>query len=294
MRQRWILITVLLFLVLWQAGCAVLEREAAMPTAKPSQEAASSVLVQLGRCCGDVGSRESFLLGGCCASELVIYPDGQIILMEGEYGAYNFVEAELTKDEMCNLLSQIEASGFLQITGTGQLMERDSIYRFDEAAQYSEGAGGYFIQVNGDPPKAVFIYSRYAEYLVPEVRSVYDLLSRYRPQGVKPYVPEGLLLWASAGGTTGAEVSPMEWPTHLPSLAELLEGRSEGDVVIEGELASAIWELFNGTLSEREFIDGGKQYTVIARPLLPHEHDEVQCSCMDSPAPLDAPLPCDK
>lgn len=260
----------------------------------PEDVSTEPTLIQYARRCGDMWGQAAYRLGGCEVPSLIIYTDGQAILMErdDEQPAYRFMEAWLSTSEMCGLLSEIEDTGFFQVAGTGEHMERDPIYRLGDEVQYGDGLGATFIQVNGDPHKAVYIYHPLARYLVPEVRAVSRLLSDYRPQVVRPYVPEAVLMWVELDGIPVSDVAPMPWPAELPSLAGLLGGRDEGDVVVEGELADEVMELFGGALTERVFIEGRREYYVVARPVLPHESERIFYFYPGRSRSLPVPLAC--
>jgi hypothetical protein len=210
--------------------------------------------------------REMYLGRG--APDFVLYTDGQLIRKEGTgyQEGYKFVEIMLGVSDMCALLEEIEGADFFEYEG--------DLYEQIDWSQYGDGAGNSIIQVNGTPSRQIEVESILEDYMVEEVGAVYSLLEDYRPSGMTPYYPERLSLWIEQGaGAAGWWGDPVyqEWPSELPTLSSLLGDRSEGEIVVEGELILPILQLFEHRMIGQVFVDGGRDYYVIARPLLPHE-----------------------
>lgn len=202
---------------------------------------------------------------GSNTPELIIYTDGQTVLRqdnEDEEG-YSFWETTLSSEEMCHLLGQINNSGFFN--------PLDEIYAFDETTEYSDGASNFVIQVNGPLTKTVSIYSKHTGYLVDPIDVVYDLFANYQPvTPVQPYTPQQLLLWITPPFNE-ENLILSEWPAELPALTEIWHARTEPQLLIEGELIAPIQNVFSGQITAKNFLIGDEVYSVVMRPLLPHE-----------------------
>lgn len=196
--------------------------------------------------------------------DLIIYGDGQIIIRDGTYrDSITFREAYLTPLEMCDLRREIEATGFLR--------KHDAF--FTEISG-SMGGGNLIVQVENS------YYSLYysdTPYLIEELASGVEIIQNYRPsQPLMPYSPTYLALWLEIEEEPEA-TTPLPWPTGLPSLANLWSQRGQEDavfanrVIVEGEWIDPIVALFSNQLTQKVFQEENNVYSIIARPLLPHE-----------------------
>jgi len=208
--------------------------------------------------------------------DFVLYTDGQLILSTSN----NLMQKTLSSTEVCTLLSKITSTGFFEVAEgdpSDWVETHKPIYQSVTATQ-DVGEGGLYedIVVNGQPHKAVSVYYILKNYLVKPVRQVFDLITTYKPDGLKPYQPQQVLLWIEPlhpvhlySDTPTPTVQ--SWPTNLPSLSTLLGPQDSGQALIQGGNVQPILKLFSQLPGSRLFIDQGQSYTVIARPLLPHE-----------------------
>jgi TolB protein len=173
------------------------------------------------------------------------------------------METSLSSEAMCQVVGQIEVGGFFEPI--------DPIYAFDETTVYSEGASDFIIQINGPLTKTVDIYLQYTDYLVDEIDLAYHLFATYEPPApVHPYIPEQILLWITPPFNMEG-IALNEWPSELPSLTEIWQDPTNPQVLIEGELVASIMDVFAGRMTAQNYLIGDEVYSVVMRPLLPHE-----------------------
>lgn len=228
------------------------------PTVTPDYfvYATKQIFISLVGCCGDGGANTDDVYGRDTPF-LIIYSDGQMIIREGDFRQYTFVESQLTPSEMCQLRQQIASTGFLE-PHTEFFIQRDE----------SAGVGQLSVQVEDT------YYSFYGgdvQYLVDDLASGYELIRDYRP--IAPFVsytPQYLVLWVEEAEPDETESITL-WPAQLPLLSELWKNPEEPTVFVEGEWVVPIFDLFERRLASKYFQEGDIVYRIIARPLLPHE-----------------------
>ena len=258
------------------------------PTLTPTPFPTKAVLIQFGEFFGDGGSPVDSYFGRG-TPRIVVYADGQLIVRrrDWEYGqTVLWDEASLTRDDLCQLLGRIDRAGFFDVEGGNNSVtyEDDPIYNLPEGLQFGEGGGDHIIQVNGTPSKQVDIYYELVPFVVDEVRTVIELLQEYRPAGLQPYHPQHILVWVETGEsawwlppTPGP--TPWPWPTNYPSLSGAI-GVNGNKLLLSGSDAAALLNIPTGAAVVN---DNGTLYSIIVRPLLPHEApDDI------SPPPYEA------
>lgn len=233
------------------------------------------IFIAFGLFGGDGGSPYLDYLGRNTPS-LILYTDGQMLIREGRFEhaseGYIYQQGTLAPDEMCSLFLAIEKTGFFEVEANGFQGDSDPIYEFDDSVQFSEGGPTYRIHISGPRPKKTYIYFTYVPYLIDEVRATYDLLSSYPLSDTTVYQPNQVVLWIEEdNGEEEKEVQ--SWPDYLPPLLELITSVDyatfEGAVIQEN--VDSLLQLFDNRMTSMSFSEDGKQYRVIARPLLPHE-----------------------
>ena len=206
---------------------------------------------------GDGGSNTDEYLGRG-TPRLIIYGDGQLILQSGRYRErLTFLETTLTAAEMCALRQQIEATGFTQPHTTF-------------FTQRAAGAGAGYLKIQLENTFYSF-YGSEVPYLVDDLAAGVALIRDYQPPGpLRPYSPPSLFLYIEEG--IGENLSPPAvWPADLPPLGELWSDRTQNVIRIGGEWVLPIFDVFSRVLAERTFQEGDATYTLVARPVLPHE-----------------------
>jgi hypothetical protein len=268
------------------------------PSQTPTPFPTKAVLIQFGEFFGDGGSSEDPYFGRDTPT-LVVYADGQVIIRTRDW-SYGYTvlwhEARLTTDEVCQLFSRIDRAGFFDVEGGNNsfMREEDPIYNLPDGLQIGDGAGVYIIQVNGTPSKQVDIYSELAPFVVDEVRTVMELLQEYQPAGLQPYQPEHILLWVESGDTAWwlpptPRATPWPWPTDYPSLGEAVRDSGVGALLLNGSTATPLLDIQNGAGVVNE---NGSLYSIIVRPLLPHESPDSISPPPYRPSSYDLPFEC--
>ncbi len=271
------------------------------PTVTPSAriELTKSVLIQFGSFGGDGGDDFDAYLGRD-APRLVLYTDGQLVMKKGSIrdGSTKFVETKLAPAQVCSLLERIKQAGFFN--------NLDSLYT---SGQNQSGDGGsVIIQINGEPNKQVDIDSYALPYTVKEISATYKILANFDPaKELQPYKPSQIMLWLYKPPASTIEQSLIrEWPPELVSLAEIWQDQVNPTVLVEGQLANDILQLYDYQVKFMYFQVEESIYAVIARPILPHETSrkispwpskstsmEIPLTCSEHPAflPTSTPMP---
>jgi Tol biopolymer transport system component len=236
-----------------------LEPMTPFPTVTPNyiEYETKSVFLSFGGYGGDGGSNTDGYYGRFTPS-LIIYGDGQLLLREGVYReSITFSEATLSPSEMCILRQQIETTGFLE--------PRDKFFTQNGGGA---GAGVLGIQVEN------IVYTFYGpdvQNLVEDLAAGIELIENYRPaKAFIPYYPTYLRLWIEEI-TPDEQITPLMWPSNLPTLEELWSDREQNIILVEGEWVEPIFNLFSRQLTQKIFQEEDNVYSIIARPLLPHE-----------------------
>lgn len=199
----------------------------------------------------------------------VLYADGRVIVTrqqrEGNDITRQMVEARLSTAEVCNLLYQIADDGFL-VMDSSEYVEPDAT---DQSTTW--------IVVNAWQRNVISAYgllgrlyrNKDVEGLPAALKSTAERLLDYEPPDAQPYQVERLAIqiWPREADSA----APL-WPLTQPMLAALAnEVNAKSKVgLVEGQAAHDIYEQFSGSYSGI-FIEDGKTYQVIIRPLLPLE-----------------------
>jgi|SRR5579859_194144 len=220
--------------------------------------------------------------------QIVLYTDGEL-LIAGSYPEYS--KTMLSTSDICSLLQQIANTGFFQVNGTGVLGKDDPIYNFGATpAPLVLGPSINAIQVNGNPAKFVGFYPAYEEYVINPIKLVLRLLKTYRPTGLRPYIPTRLLLWVETV-QRGDQSQPRIWPENLPALADWLGGAPYNLALVQGDLVEPMLKLPQSHAVV--YTDQGQEYSVVMRPLLPHETLDKNDFGPTGAVTFDLPFKCD-
>lgn len=217
-----------------------------------------SIFLSYGGYGGD-GGHPTDMYYGRGTPDLVIYEDGQVLIVEGRYQqGMLYRQTTITPAEMCDLRRQIEATGFTQ--------------PHSEYYTQREGSDGAGVLGIGIEETFYHLYGPDVPYLVEDLAQGVELIRSYQPPGpLMLYTPTYLALWIEEVAAGDDPTTPIEWPSELPDIADLWTNRDDNRLLIEGELVIPIFELFSHQMTERIFQEGDTLYAMIARPLLPHE-----------------------
>ncbi|MCB0013487.1 MAG: hypothetical protein KDE34_16355, partial [Anaerolineales bacterium] len=134
----------------------------------------------------------------------------------------------------------------------------------------------------------------YANYTIPEVRAVFDLLNHFTISTTSPYQPDRVMLWIDEVVETDG-LPAHDWPAILPLLSDLLtlmDYEGYKGVLIQ-ENVDILMQLFDYHLKAQLFSEGGHLYQVIASPLLPHERSQDYPRGSNVAAEFKLPFACD-
>ena len=263
-------------------------------TPSPAPRPIKPILLEFGTTGGDGGTSYDVFFGREMPS-LVLYTDGQLLIGDFSYsGPGGYSQTKLSTQEMCALLRRLQATGFFDVKGTGQNYPADPIYKTSE--YFGDGGGSYILRVNGNPAKWVDTYSQAVDNLVPEVKAAYELVSKYRPRGMKPFRSDRVIIriepkpgedWFGPTPTP-----PQLWPSTFPSLTAFLKEHSQdGEVILSGQSATLLSQLIP-LPGSGFFTENGETYFVVARPLLPHEMLTFYSQYSWSDESFDLPFKC--
>ncbi|MEN6298401.1 MAG: hypothetical protein ABFD51_00605 [Anaerolineaceae bacterium] len=196
----------------------------------------------------------------------ILYTDGTFISFRDDI----FQTKKLTHNEICNLLGKIDQIGFYQIKTNGIFYEDDPIYGNAPSEKMWTDDSFEYLFVNGTTPKSLSVYRPIRDYAIQPVKWVMNSLRYYSPEDLQPYQPDRLALYIEKGrsypGLEKLEAKP--WPFEAISLSQKNEN---GALYLEGEMASRVFEVIERPYKWFIFTQKDQEYTVIARPLLPHE-----------------------
>ncbi len=192
--------------------------------------------------------------GGAYRPSLVIYTDGQAVLLDEENGSRTYLQTYVTPSEMCDLRHEVEATGFLDSPTLGEYYTQ---------REQSAGATNIVIQLENT------FYSFYApdiQYLIDDLKPGYNKIANYQPiEPYEPFLPTYLSLNVIESTPDPEKETILEvWPPEFPPLKEPV-------MLIEGDSVVPVFNLFTNQLHGRFFQDGEKIYLVFPNPLLPHE-----------------------
>lgn len=203
-------------------------------------------------------------------SEIVLYTDGQLIIPGNPYQ-----QKILSKDEIDQLLAELEMLGFYTIESNQQHDPSDKIYSFGDQYEGVSDPIWHCILINKGQTRKLCAWKPYEKFLVPEMKSIMKFLDGYQPEGMTSYSPDRVLLWVRAGRSPYIEDLPEKavlWNESLPTL----ETRDEKLVYADGENAKQIFALFDNEVSTIVISQNNIEYTVSIDIVLPHEQLQLQ------------------
>lgn len=194
-------------------------------------------------------------------SHLVLYEDGQLIISNQQ--------KMFSPDEVAQFFSKLEELEYYTLESNQQHDPTDPLYNF--GTQYSRVYDGmlYCVLTTGEQGRNLCAYDPFREFLVPAMKNILAFLDNYHPAGMTPYEPDRLLLAVYRGDNpffTEPPQKTISWPETFPSIAT----EKERILLIEGEIAKEIYELFDGTHYVRVSYKD-VEYSIYFEEVLPHE-----------------------
>jgi hypothetical protein len=242
------------------------------PTSTPKLEATltenplsdHSVLISFVRNASDGMDEISACLAALNTHRFVLYRNGQLIRYdEGQYS-----ETTIRQPEIDELLSEIEATGFASLTGDG-----DQYIQNPPPPSFPDTWGGS-ITVN---EKRITATPGQSDYLVEPVTKALDIIEGYKPENLRPYVPESISLWAfreqnfSLGLANPTPEPPvLQWSVDEINLDNLRTDLSTSKPqAISGDLLSFLLEQLKQVPALRWVEQNRQKYLVILCPNFP-------------------------
>jgi hypothetical protein len=112
---------------------------------------------------------------------------------------------------------------------------------------------------------------------VQPVKSTWEILNTYKPSSLEPYEADLYVMWVEAEQKlarkygAGKDLEPAVWPKALPQLRKLLGDQEVVQLSISEEEASLLLPFYDTGPGVKVFEQGENRYSVILRPVLPHE-----------------------
>jgi hypothetical protein len=229
---------------------------------------------------------------------LVIYTDGQAIWQDDAGALW---EGRISKTALCTLLSGLQKIGLFKVEGDGSLGGDDPIYKDIPAEYLNDPSSTNFVMVvNGNPSKRVIIYRLFVDSLVQPVKSAWEILNSFKPSSLKPYEAELYVMWVEGEQKlarkygAGEDLQPADWPKGLPQLRKLLGDQDSVQLPISEGEASQLLEFYDPAPGVKVFEQGENRYSVILRPLLPHEDLDNLSPVPDAAQKFALPFSCAK
>ena len=225
-------------------------------------------------------------------SPFILYPNGELFISDwnSTISGYEISHAELSKEEVCNLLNSIDQAGFFEYDPSTYIDSPDSwippVF----------GAGKITITIEGWQTNSVSLYG--LDYFIqemetgkaysgclkcnntnyptilPAIKNTFVLLRDYRPEQLTVYDYERLGVWIDK---SDLGLEPTSWPILSIDLEKYIaqEGKSstEPNIILTGQNAQKVYNLMGNSIQQCgiNFIQNGEIYRVFARPLLPDE-----------------------
>ena len=217
----------------------------------------------------------------------VLYTDGTLIV----YRDGAFQTRTMAKNETCDLLYLISRLGFYEIETDGGDYRSSPIYAGLPPDQPVVDAVYEYLIVNWQTPKTLWVHDAIKDYAIAPVKNILNLCRGYTPYGAQPYIPDRLALSVQPG-RAAAEMEMVEaarWPAGARSLADAEESSL---LYLDNPAAARVYPLLQAPYTPQVFVDEGQEYTVTARPLLPHERRTANGIQTELAAVIEPPFTC--
>ncbi len=132
------------------------------------------------------------------------------------------------------------------------------------------------------------------------VLSTWELFNSFQPSDLQPYDPDVYVLWIEAEQKlarsygAGEDLQPAEWPQGMTKLSKLLGDQTAVQLPLEPEEASPLLQFYKPAPGVKIFKEGKDLFSVILRPLLPHEELDLLSPVPQSAQRFALPFKCPK
>lgn len=234
------------------------------PTSTIKPVSKNDVLISYTRYAGDGVDEIRSCLNGYFPYRFVLYRDGRLIIFDKT----RYLETKISQTEIDSILSEIEITGFSSITRDGDQ------YIQNAPTPLFMGGWGSSITVK---ETTVSINDSQSDYLIEPVIKTLDIIESYRPQNLKPYIPESITFWVFSEQESLLESF---YPTPEPSVLYWSSDSIDlNDLVIDpiaylpqdisGSTLLFLMEQFKYLPAFRRVEQNGQYYLVLACPNFP-------------------------
>ena len=172
----------LLLLLPILVGCKLTTIQKSIESSSPTSVLENSILISYEHDGNDSIDRFTACLIGLNTLSFVLYSNGRVVLFDGS----QFMETTISQAEIEKLLADIEATEFFSVKGNG-----DEFVSPPPAASFV----GSSVEIITVKEKTFVITAGEYEYLVEPIKETIQLVRKYKPQRLTPYVPEKLYVW---------------------------------------------------------------------------------------------------
>lgn len=213
---------------------------------------------------------DAFYADCCQLPRIILYDDGQMLV--------NGRQKVLSSDEIKVFLSKLDAFGFFTLESNQQHDLTDKLYDFGNNYQEVNDGLKYCILVNAEKTTNLCAREDYMQYLIPNMKTIFKYLDKYKPTGLTPYYPDRILLSIEPVDSNSSDLpaTATPWDNRFPSLEfsppqKYLYDNSPPIMYIEGDMAKEIYIFITNSPDSDVFTQNGKQYRVQLDVVLPHE-----------------------
>lgn len=221
----------------------------------------NSILISYEQDGNDSIDRFTGCLIGLNTFSFVLYSNGQIVLFDGS----QFMETTISTAEIEQLLMEIESTGYFTVQVNG-----DEFISHPPTSSFV-GNAMQFITVK---EKTFAIAAGEYQYLVESIKETIRLVREYKPQGLKPYVPERLYVWVyptQATALTNYSPTPtppiLEWPYKSIPLDTLVFTPNSTSKIISDRYLQFLMQEVKTVPAYRMVQQNEKHYLIMTCPV---------------------------
>jgi len=233
-------------------------------TSTPKPVSKDDVLISYTRYGGDGADEITSCLNAYFSYQFVLYRDGRLIIFDKTH----YLETRISQVEIESLLSRIDSTGISSVASDG-----DQYVQNAPTPPFLNG-WGTSITIR---EKSIGITDMQSNYLIEPVTRTLDIIEKYKPSNLKPYMPESITLWVFAEQGSLLESfyptptpSLLNWSTDSIDLNNLvLDPITYLPQEISGNTLLFLMEQFRYLPAFRRVEQNGQYYLVLACPKFP-------------------------
>jgi hypothetical protein len=240
------------------------------PTSNPSTEGSipfsNDVVISFIKDASDGMDDKSACLAADDIYRFVLYQDGRLIKFDG----FQYVETRISRAEMEDFLSAIEATGFSSLSGDG-----DQYIKNAAPPSFRDTWGGSVTVKE----TTITVTPGQSAYLVEPVTKTLEMIKNYRPANLQPYAPESVDIWVFLEesidlglGNPTPEPPVLNWSADEINLNDLLTDLTASNLaafkpkIISGEILSFVMRQVKHIPVVRRVQQNRQNYLVVVCP----------------------------